>query len=102
MPSEWSTTASVSIIIPAASADSWLAPANPSALSPGTELPVSVRRRTEKLRSSMCSSVDAVPETAHSKAESGPTPWKAMPRVSSSTVQRERWGCSSRRTISSP
>lgn len=102
VPSEWSITARVSIISPAASAVSWLAPAKPSAPSPGTELPLSVSSRTEKPRSSMCTSTDAAPETAHSKAESGPAPSKAMPRVSSSTVQRERWGCSSRRTISSP
>lgn len=95
-------TASVSIISPAASADSGLAPAKPSAPSPGTELPVSVNSRTEKPRSSMCTSVDAAPETAHSNAESGPAPSKATPRVSSSTVQRERCGCSSRRTINSP
>lgn len=74
MPSEWSITARVSIIRPAASADSWLAPANPSAPSPGTELPVSVSSRTEKPRSSMCTSTDAAPPTAHSNAESGPAP----------------------------
>lgn len=68
-------TASVSIISPAASADCWLAPANPSEPSPGTELPSSVSSLTEKPRSSMCTSDDAVPETAHSKAESGPAPW---------------------------
>lgn len=74
VPSEWSITARVSIISPAASADSWLAPANPSAPSAGTELPVSVRSRTEKPRSSMWTSTDAVPDTAHSKGESGPAP----------------------------
>src|SRR5690606_6272199 len=73
-PSEWSTTARVSIISPAASADSWPAPANPSEPSPGTALPVSVSSRTEKPRSSMCTSTEAAPDTAHSKAESGPAP----------------------------
>lgn len=100
--SEWSITARVSIIRPAASAVPWLAPAKPSAPSPGTASPLPVSSRTEKPRSSMCTSTDAAPDTAHSKAESGPAPSKATTRVSSSTVQRARCGCSSRRTISSP
>ncbi len=77
-------------------------PANPPAPSPGTELPVSVNRRTEKPRSSMCVRAEAAPDTAHSKAESGPAPAYARSRVSSRTVHLARCGCSSRRTISSP
>ncbi|GAA3493173.1 hypothetical protein GCM10019016_002720 [Streptomyces prasinosporus] len=64
----------MSIISPAASADSWCTPANPSEPSPGTAAPVSVSSRTEKPRSSMCTSTEAAPDTAHSNAESGPAP----------------------------
>lgn len=83
---------------PAASEES--VPPKPS--DPGTVLPVSVSSRTEYPRSSMCIATDAAPDTAHSKAESGPAPKYATARVSSSTVHRARCGCSSRRTISSP